>query len=273
MQRGRAPPRQHQPGRPQPRKPPSVKVNRREVPPTLVRVFARHHTHHSDVEFAPNRLPLRDEVQVRDTTLRELLVLLRDAAPDLRSAPLARYSVRHVYFDTRDDRFVSKDLATITARDLVKSSAAPPPAADYRLGRTLADFDYVAGDFFDVAYLTSSGPTVPPGSGPVAPGQFAVVGAAGRISRRDGERGWSGGRGTAQGPNPNPGRPTQNHPWAVRGTAGTAQRQLNIRPTQSGDLVQAEKFRQSASPRDRSPSPPRARSQSRSPVRRDSPRE
>ncbi|KAM0792729.1 hypothetical protein ACM66B_002507 [Microbotryomycetes sp. NB124-2] len=270
MQRGRAPPRQqHQQARPPPRKP-VVKVNRREVPPTLVRVFARLHSHHSDNEFAPSRLPLRDEIQVfawRDTTLRELLVLLRDAAPDLRTAPLAKFSIRHVYFDTRDDRFVSKDLALVPAKDLNNvASHGREVNVDSRLSRTLAEVNYVAGDFFDVAYLTTNGPPGAPGAGPLmaGSGQFAVAGTAGRNLGRGG---WPSARGIGPGPGVS-GRPPQDHPWVVRGSARRQSGAGNRDNDVDGDAAQEK------SGRDRSPdglpkSPQRSRSKS--PMRRESP--
>ncbi|KAK4056193.1 hypothetical protein OIO90_002634 [Microbotryomycetes sp. JL221] len=222
-QRGRAgPSRPSSSTYQQPRRPPAVKVNRREVPPTLIRVFARAHAHHEDHEFTTTSAPLRDEYHLfawRDTTVRELLLLLRDAAPELRAAPLARYSVRHVLFDVKRDRFVSKDVALVPSKDLVKTNKTATMAAgharhDHRLTRTLAELDFVAGDFLDIAYLSPSGP----GGGPTS--LITVAGAAGRAAPP--HRAWgqpAGGRdglkiaGAAKGS-------AREHPWAIKGGGG-----------------------------------------------------
>ncbi|KAK4698528.1 histone deacetylase complex subunit SAP18, partial [Phenoliferia sp. Uapishka_3] len=104
-------------------------------------------------------------LQRRDSTLRELLLLLRDATPSLRTNPLARYSIRLVYFDTTRDRYQSRELAMVQARDIVL-----PPLKDggrdgdrggrdgrgAGMDRTLDEARFVIGDYVDVAY--HSGP-------------------------------------------------------------------------------------------------------------------
>ncbi|GAA6023327.1 hypothetical protein JCM10207_006236 [Rhodosporidiobolus poonsookiae] len=110
-------------------------------------------------------------LRVRDTTLRELLLLLRDASPSLRlsSGPTARYSLRLVYYDPDRSRFSSTDLAVVPAQDL----HSPPSAGQGqgRLDRTLADAKFVVGDFLDVAFLGApgTGPLPPAGGPPGAP--------------------------------------------------------------------------------------------------------
>lgn len=101
----------------------------------------------------------------RDSTLREILLLLRDANPTLRSSPLARYSLRLVFWDADTDRFKSEELAIIPAKDLLVpapiSRSGPPGTANSRLDRTLADAKFVIGDYLDVAYIGSALPIVP----------------------------------------------------------------------------------------------------------------
>ncbi|GAA6041770.1 hypothetical protein JCM8097_008325 [Rhodosporidiobolus ruineniae] len=170
-----------------PRGPPRTpKVDREKTCPSLLRVFVKPNAHHPDTDFSTTSLPTQDEHQLytwRDTTLREILLLLRDAAPALRAAPLARYSLRLVFWDADHDRFTSEELAVIAAKDLLTppgSSAAAASRGVYtnpRLDRTLADAKFVVGDLLDVAYLGASvevAPAVPP-PGPVGFGnQYAA---------------------------------------------------------------------------------------------------
>ncbi|BGP37617.1 Histone deacetylase complex subunit sap18 [Rhodotorula kratochvilovae] len=194
------------------------RVDRTKVSPSLLRVFVRTGAHHPDAEFTVDRLPVADELQLytwRDSTLRELLHLLRDASPPLRAHPLAKYSLRLVFFDPETSLYKSSDLALISARDLLLPSAAPPappqgarshlpPAAHgaQRLDRTLAEAKYIVGDLLDVALLLPDapapalGPGAPPGTLGVA-GPFGIRGAAAGGGR--GGFGAPGGRGGPPG--------------------------------------------------------------------------
>ncbi|GAA5993799.1 hypothetical protein JCM11641_006067 [Rhodosporidiobolus odoratus] len=163
------------------------KIDREKTCPSLLRVFVKTGVHHQDVDFSISSLPTSDEHQVytwsvpctssfatnrplilpihmyrRDTTLREVLALLREADPSLRSSPLARYSLRLVFWDADADRFKSEELATIAAKDLLSSASAGGRGvySNPRLDRTLADAKFVVGDFLDVACLGTA-PAVP----------------------------------------------------------------------------------------------------------------
>lgn len=132
-----------------------------------------------------------------DTTLRELVLLLRDAEPSLRNNPLARFSLRLVFFDSERDRFTSKDIGIVTAKDLLtppsgSSSSAHPSnnrRNDFRVDKTLSEAKFVVGDYVDVAYLSGpAGPPPPFGSGPGGPPlnngrdsapHFSIAGRAG----------------------------------------------------------------------------------------------
>lgn len=171
---------------PPPSRPPApIRVDRIKTCPSLLRVFIKAGAHHSDTDFTTSRLPVRDEAQLftwRDSTLHEILHLVRDADPALRAAalPHARYSVRVVYWDAQAERYTSSELAVVQHRELVQPAA--PPAGGPRhhrpagaLGRTLADFKFVVGDFLDIAFLTTDalapgpGPGLGPGPGPGGP--------------------------------------------------------------------------------------------------------
>ncbi|KAI5481027.1 hypothetical protein MNV49_006213 [Pseudohyphozyma bogoriensis] len=149
-------------GGPPPRGPPRpIKVDREKTSPFLLRTFVRTGSGHRDEEFAVDRVPHNDEHQLyawKDTTFRELLLLLRDSSPILRSHHHARYNVRLVYFDSSTSRYTFKDLFTIPVRDLVSSQSRPGPSE-----RTLDEISFVVGDYIDVAYLLP---------GPSGPGDF-----------------------------------------------------------------------------------------------------
>ncbi|GAA6024764.1 hypothetical protein JCM11491_004806 [Sporobolomyces phaffii] len=162
------------PVRPQPKAP---RVDREKTCPSLLRVFVNPLHHHPDSAFTVTSVPIAKEFQVyvwRDSTLREVLLSLRDAAPHLRANSLAKYSLRLVFWDAKLDRYTSTDLAHITAKDL----GTPP--SDHRratgaIDRTLSDAKYVVGDFIDVAYIV---PGAVPAGGPAANGpQFAPLAA------------------------------------------------------------------------------------------------
>ncbi|GAA6009872.1 SAP18 family protein [Rhodotorula paludigena] len=138
--------------------------------PSLVRVFVKTGAHHPDSAFSHAHLPTHDELQLftwRDSTLREILLLARDALPSLAApspaapaaASTARYSLRLVYYDPDSSSYKSSDLATIPARDLALAASDLP--ASSRLDRTLADAKFVPGDFLALAHLGADGPAPP----------------------------------------------------------------------------------------------------------------
>ncbi|GAA5913577.1 hypothetical protein JCM5296_001429 [Sporobolomyces johnsonii] len=155
------------------------KVDREKTCPFLLRVFVNDAVHHPDSAFSTTSLPTHHEHQVyvwRDSTLREILILLRDASPTLRASPLTRYSLRLVFWDAQHDRFTSQDLASISARELLSSSStatggggastkdrsARGAYANPRLDQTLAEARFVIGDYLDVALILPSGPSLLP---------------------------------------------------------------------------------------------------------------
>ncbi|GAA5880149.1 hypothetical protein JCM8547_001580 [Rhodosporidiobolus lusitaniae] len=155
-----------------PTRPP--RVDREKSCPHLLRAFVRSNTHHSDSEFTVSSLPTADEHQLytwRDSTLREILLLLRDSDPSLRSSPLARYSLRLVFWDADHDRYKSDDIATVSTKDLLPVSSGSSGSSGVgggkylnpRLDRTLADANFVIGDYLSVAYMSGVGPPVLPG--------------------------------------------------------------------------------------------------------------
>ncbi|GAA5944578.1 hypothetical protein JCM1841_006129 [Sporobolomyces salmonicolor] len=199
--------------------PRTPKVDREKTCPFLLRVFVRDAVHHPDTAFSTTTLPTQDEHQVyvwsapssrslsprtaltpgshtrRDSTIREILVLLRDASPTFRASPLARYSLRLVFWDAQQDRFTSQDLASVSVRELVSGpgpagSRGDRPAAHRassstsRLDKTLAEAKFVIGDYLDVAQILphhAGGPPSAPGPAPAAARAgppFAVRGTA-----------------------------------------------------------------------------------------------
>lgn len=197
----------------------------------------------------------------RDSTIRDVLVLLRDAAPELRANPLARYSVKHVFFDGPRDRFISRDVAVVPAKDLLikaatESASAVPGApsssrTDPRTSKTLAEFDFIAGDFLDVAYLVSHGPPLnardgpgapfgagPPGRGPPPHGSGAGPARQGPAGPGFAIRGAGAGPPGARGDTWAAGRPPRDltaHPWKINGAARPAQRNADNRGRSDGN--------------------------------------
>lgn len=156
----------HGPPPPRSQAPRPLRVDRVKTCPSLLRVFVKSGSHHADADFSTNQLPTRDEHQVytwRDSTVREVLNLVRDADPALRATtlPLARFSVRIVFWDANTDRYTSQEIAVANLRDLLHPSGAagasrqgPAPATtNARLDRTLADAKFVVGDFLDIAFI------------------------------------------------------------------------------------------------------------------------
>ncbi|GAA6054917.1 hypothetical protein JCM3770_004283 [Rhodotorula araucariae] len=208
---------------PAPRMP---RVDRNKVSPSLLRVFVRTGQHHPDSDFSVDRLPVADELQLYtwpDSSLREILLLARDALPALRAhtAHSARYSLRLVFFDNDALKYNSTDLALVSARDL---SLSTTPSSS-RVDRTLQEAKYVVGDLVDIAFFpsdhqpapppnsASAPPGAPPGSLAVA-GPFGIRGAA--AGRGGGAFGYPGRGGGAFG-GAGRGPPVTAHPRARAG--------------------------------------------------------
>ncbi|GJN88244.1 hypothetical protein Rhopal_001209-T1 [Rhodotorula paludigena] len=218
--------------------------------PSLVRVFVKTGAHHPDSAFSHAHLPTHDELQLftwRDSTLREILLLARDALPSLAPSPAApaaastaRYSLRLVYYDPDSSAFKSSDLASIPARDLALAASDLP--ASSRLDRTLADAKFVPGDFLALAHLGADGPA-PPAPASAAHGANGVgvarAGAAAPFGIRGAARGagpqfaplhqGGGGAGASAGrPHGGPGAPPgpgarrPSDTWAPAGPRGGA---------------------------------------------------
>ncbi|GAA5914136.1 SAP18 family protein [Sporobolomyces salmoneus] len=222
------------PARSQPRAP---RVDREKTCPSLLRVFVNPLHHHPDSAFTVSSVPTAQEYQVyvwRDSTPREIVLSLRDAAPHLRSNPAARFSLKLVFWDPKDERFTSKELALINARDLgVPSSRGPPGGGGggaAAVDRTLSESKYVIGDFIDVAYILPGVPNVV-ASGSVVNSSHSANGPQfAPTSSANGPRGNVGGfgvRGVAgSGPrNPRgdtwaPARPGPNGPLSRGGPGG-----------------------------------------------------
>lgn len=276
------------------------RVDRVKTCPSLLRVFVKAGSHHADSEFSTNQLPTRDEHQVytwRDSTVREILNLVRDADPALRATtlPLARFSVRVVYWDANADRYTSQEIAVVQNRDLLqppvtggaahRQGPPPPGSANPRLDRTLADAKLVVGDFLDIAYIApdsvisaAAPPMAGPSAGhigsragppPVAPGH----GANGHVFGRRDASTWgasASGRpqqapsaGGARAPLPRSG-PNQ---WGAAGQRGPSSGPPRHGPPQDqgwGPRRSSATGGRSFEDRDRPP-PPRRRGSSRSP--------
>lgn len=164
-----------------------LRVDRVKTCPSLLRVFVKAGSHHADSEFSTNQLPTRDEHQVytwRDSTVREILNLVRDADPALRATtlPLARFSVRVVYWDANANRYTSQEVAVVQNRDLLQPPAGAhrqgpsPGSTNPRLDRTLADAKLVVGDFLDIAYIAPD-PVISAAAPPMAGPSAGLVGS------------------------------------------------------------------------------------------------
>ncbi|GAA5848035.1 hypothetical protein JCM5353_002890 [Sporobolomyces roseus] len=181
-------------------KPP--RVDREKTCPSLLRVFVNPANHHPDSAFTTTSLPVAKEHQVyvwRDSTLREILLSLRDSSPALRNNNLAKYSLKLVFWDSKVDKYTSTELAHINAKDLGSSHSS----TDRRSGgggglidRTLSEAKYVVGDFLDIAYIV-------PGANPVGSGPAGHVPANGPqfapLQAPSGPRGVGGGIQGARG--------------------------------------------------------------------------
>ncbi|GAA5843652.1 hypothetical protein JCM11251_006396 [Rhodosporidiobolus azoricus] len=281
------------------------KVDREKTCPSLLRVFVKNGAHHQDTDFGVSTLPTADEHQLytwRDTTLREILLLLRDVDPSLRSTPAARFSLRLVFWDADKERFRSEELAVIAAKDLTPTSSgagggahAGAPRGNYtnpRLDRTLADAKFVVGDYLSVAHLgTPAAPPVPApvvapvgfGGRPAGPRGGPAFGASGpqyappphlRGGGPPLPTGPAGGRGGFGGAPAGPRGPPagrRDDTWAPvqRGGGGGGRGGFNGRSADQGWGKRRPSEPEGAG--DRPPPPRRRDSRSRSPARRRSP--
>jgi len=106
-------------------------------------------------------------------SLREVVILLRSVAPNLRSPGNAKLAIRHVYraSESDPDSWSHKDLGFVFARDLAGKFALYDQNNGGRGGRndpslkTLDQHRFVPGDFLDIAYMTGPGGPGGPGAG------------------------------------------------------------------------------------------------------------
>ncbi|GAA5918249.1 hypothetical protein JCM6882_005129 [Rhodosporidiobolus microsporus] len=296
---GAAPPPARGPPRP-------AKVDREKTCPSLLRVFVKNGAHHLDTDFIVSSLPTADEHQLytwRDTTLREILLLLRDADAALRPSPTSRFSLRLVFWDADNERFRSEELAVIAAKDLLPSSGGGAAASrgnysNPRLDRTLADAKFVVGDYLSVAHLglpapiPVPAPAAPPvgfggrplgprGPGPAGGGsgpQYAqpphLRGGPGPSMVPGGGRGGFGGGPGLAGPRGPPQAGRRDDTWAPvqRGAGGGGRGGFNEGGRPAADQGWGRRRPSGNEQSEDRPPPPRRRdSRSRSPARRRSP--
>lgn len=163
-------------------------VDRSKTSPFLLRCFIRPQTHSNIEFFNPNAPALqKSEYGIyvwKDTTLRELIVLLRSVGAAYHRPGNAKFSIRHVYAssassDSRDSRipvYNHKDLGFVFARDLAGEDFLEERGASGRGGgrsdpsiRTLEHHRVIPGDYIEIAFITAvAGPNMvssgPPGS-------------------------------------------------------------------------------------------------------------
>lgn len=188
----------------------------------MLRIFIKPQSHNDISTFNPNSPALqRGEHGVyvwKDTTLRELIILLRSVAAQYQRPGNAKFSIRHIYTSSSASSSRSeysgpsydyKDLGLVFARDLAGEDALEEKGASGRGGgrndpsiRTLEQHRIIPGDFLDVAFITSipggssssnrdggptsstSSSTLPGGGGRSlgAPGGVSINGLAGRLA-------------------------------------------------------------------------------------------
>ncbi|KZT60830.1 hypothetical protein CALCODRAFT_480480 [Calocera cornea HHB12733] len=211
-------------------------VDREKTCPFLLRTFVRAGSFHPLAAFQTPPLPTAEEYQIytwRDATLKELVTLLRTAAPaDLRH-PLARFSFRAVFADPARGRVGSKDLGFIHARDLVDPSASmfedtkegedaptsPAKENGHGHGATLEELRLVPGDYLSVAILIPNlGRAVSIAPQAAQSASFGIRGMGGRGGpppvrggRGGADGGWGGGLGVGRAAGPDGGH------WRGRG--------------------------------------------------------
>lgn len=170
----------------------------------------------------------------RDSTVSELLLSLRDLAPSLRANPLARYSLRLIFYDPQLSRFTSRELATLSARDLLPSNAGGQGGR-----RTLDDVRFVVGDWVDVAYYSEPRAG---GFGAPLPSSLGGGGGGGMNGGRDAlphfganaPRGGPGGFSIRGGFGANAGPPSRGGPVAGAPSVPTAREAWGPAPVPGG---------------------------------------
>ncbi|CAM8876870.1 unnamed protein product [Rhodiola kirilowii] len=139
-------------GRPQnrgphpPARPRSEPIDREKTCPLLLRVFTKVGGHHTTEDFAARGKEPKDEVQIytwKDATLRELTDLVKEVAPAARRRD-AKLSFAFVYPDKRG-RFVVREVGQTLSYGNGKRMLDD--------GNTLADLNFMIGDYLDVAIL------------------------------------------------------------------------------------------------------------------------
>jgi hypothetical protein len=126
-----------------------MKINRKEIAPSLVRIFYNHGSFHQLDEFQPDRQPL-DELSLfvwPDTTLGELTMMLSLQLPaycDHFGDSDQVLAWRLIHCDQTASFFESTELG-------MTSLALQSPQQDER--KTLARCCFLAGDWIDVAII------------------------------------------------------------------------------------------------------------------------
>ncbi|KAL9713177.1 hypothetical protein Ac2012v2_004418 [Leucoagaricus gongylophorus] len=162
--------------------PGNASLSRETTVPFLIRTFVRIGSFHRLSLFEDGSPPTTDEHQLhtwKDTTLRELLTILRNNAPHVPEYkhPLARFSFRAVYADPAlKGRFTQKDLGMVYSRDILGEPGALNVTAPRLLedaegehreptgrekDRTLEDLKFFPGDYLLVAVLLPKNVTMP----------------------------------------------------------------------------------------------------------------
>ncbi|EJU06657.1 hypothetical protein DACRYDRAFT_98009 [Dacryopinax primogenitus] len=190
-------------------------VDREKTCPFLLRTFVRQGSFHPLTLFDASLPPPSDEYALytwRDTTLKELALLLRGAvAEGAGKSALARWSFRVVFPDQRG-RVGSRELGFVHARELgswkteegekEKEGEEPSSAArEKRLNltpddRTLEELRVVPGDILSVAVLTPH--TGRQASGGVGRGAGRGTGMVQGVRGAEPWAGLGGGRGADQ---------------------------------------------------------------------------
>eukprot|EP00967_Tisochrysis_lutea_P006251 scaffold7419_cov31-Tisochrysis_lutea.AAC.3 len=128
---------------PTPRPPP---IDRLTSCPLLLRTFVRHGSHHSAADFVRGGAPLDDEILLHtwlDAPLREITELIKGAHPPARDRNV-RLSFLQVYPNARGEP---------SLREVGSAHAVKRGSDD---AKTLAELNFQAGDFLDVAILPST---------------------------------------------------------------------------------------------------------------------
>ncbi|KAK9897429.1 hypothetical protein P389DRAFT_169185 [Cystobasidium minutum MCA 4210] len=195
-------------------------VDRSKTSPFLLRCFIRNQAH-SDIQFFnPNSPALqRGEYGIyvwKDTTLRELVILLRSVGAGYQRPGNAKFSIRHVYtsspsssesIDSRGPTYNYKDLGFVFARDLTGEDFLEEKGPSGRGGgrndpsiRTLENHRIIPGDYLEIAFITSIPPSASAlgpsaAGGPGGPARQPLPGGSGPLAARmngpsDADKAW-----------------------------------------------------------------------------------